>query len=131
MTEKQPVFRGDRLKQMRIARQMTQSDLNAWLHTGKGNQVNRYENGKHDPTVEILLRMANVLQVSTDYLLGRVDKPEEYFHSRGITVSEYKLLTAIRHSTPEMQSLLRVLLSAMSAAMSGEEEEEIEEGWGE
>ncbi len=33
----------------------------------------RYENGKSEPSLENLVKLADIFDVSTDYLLGRTD----------------------------------------------------------
>jgi len=38
--------------------------------------VNRWKNGVVMPSVENLIKLADYFGVSTDYLLGRTDKPE-------------------------------------------------------
>jgi transcriptional regulator with XRE-family HTH domain len=46
-------------------------------HTGiPQGSMNRYKNGERLPTLENLIKIADYLDVSTDYLLGRTDVPE-------------------------------------------------------
>ena len=38
--------------------------------------MNEYKSGKKLPTLQNLLKIADFLNVSIDYLVGRIDKPE-------------------------------------------------------
>ena len=38
--------------------------------------MNEYKNGKKIPTIQNLIKIADYLDCSVDYLLGRTDKPE-------------------------------------------------------
>lgn len=67
-------MRGDRLKTLREQSNYTHSELASVLGLGYA-QIYRYEAGKTDPSGEILSRIANVFNVSVDYLLGRTDNP--------------------------------------------------------
>ena len=40
--------------------------------------VSNYENGRRQPDLQMLLKIADVLNCSTDYLLGRTDRPDAY-----------------------------------------------------
>lgn len=41
--------------------------------------VSLYETGKRQPDLEMLIKIADTLGCSTDYLLGRVDHPTDHF----------------------------------------------------
>ncbi len=42
------------------------------------SSISHFEAGSRKPSFENLRRLANALEVTTDYLLGRVDDPEAY-----------------------------------------------------
>ena len=67
---------GKRLRAARMARGLTQDKtseaVGIALRTYQG-----YEQGERRPSFEILVALADVLDVSTDYLLGR-DEPIEH-----------------------------------------------------
>ena len=74
-----------RLKSARKAKRMTQEDLVKKVNTTKAT-ISNYENGSSTPSNEMLLLLADVLDISTDYLLGRKDritipKDEDAFES--------------------------------------------------
>lgn len=61
---------GDRLKDARKANGLTQEQLSELAGVAREN-IGRYETGKSQPTVDVLIRLADALNVSTDYLLER------------------------------------------------------------
>ena len=69
----------DRLRSTRIAKDLTQQQIADALHTGLRN-YQKYESGHASPTLEGLVKMADILNVSTDYLLGR----DKYLKSIGV-----------------------------------------------
>lgn len=61
---------GGRLKELRNERNMTQLDL-AKLINVTSVSVSGYESGTRSPDIETLIKIADVFDVTTDYLLGR------------------------------------------------------------
>ncbi len=65
----------DRLRQLRKSKGYTQ--IRVQMETGiEQALLSKYENGERIPPTETLLKLADFYHVSTDYLLGRTDKPE-------------------------------------------------------
>jgi transcriptional regulator with XRE-family HTH domain len=64
----------DRLKTARELRKLKQSDL-ADRAKLPPSSVAHFEAGSRKPSFDTLRRIANALEVTTDYLLGRVDDP--------------------------------------------------------
>lgn len=89
------VFRGDRLKVVRESRGLSQEDLGQ-LTDMSNMQIYRYENGKNEPSPDAVVRIAKTLNVTSDYLLGMVDKPEEYLNPQDLSPTEARLLDAFR-----------------------------------
>lgn len=61
-----------RLKIARSASNFTQEELGARVNTTKGT-ISNYENGHSTPSNEMLVLLSDVLEVSTDFLLGKPD----------------------------------------------------------
>ena len=59
---------GDRIKQLRTDAKMTQPELAAKLEVTR-SAVATYENNTRQPSFHILVRLAEIFHVSTDYLL--------------------------------------------------------------
>lgn len=62
------------LKQARVKKGFTQEDVSRNLGMSRGAYTN-YELGKRDPDTETLVKLADLLGVTTDYLLGIDDNP--------------------------------------------------------
>lgn len=88
-------MRGDRLALIRKQRGYSQEDLSQ--ATGIGvKMVGRYERGEVDPSGESLAKIASLLEVSADYLLGLVEEPEQRLTEEMLSPMERKLITAVR-----------------------------------
>ena len=64
----------ERLKAARDLRKWSQSDL-ASRAGMPPSSIAHFEAGSRKPSFETLRRLANTLEVTTDYLLGRVENP--------------------------------------------------------
>ena len=70
-----------RIKELRLNKNMSQADLAKVLNMKREN-VSNYERGTiTNLPSEVLEKLANYFNVSTDYLLGRTDTPEKSFYS--------------------------------------------------
>ena len=63
-----------RIKELRIAKGVTQEELGKVLNVQKA-AISKYENGRVEPSIEVLKLASKFFDVSTDYLLGRSDSP--------------------------------------------------------
>ena len=66
-----PTF-ASRLKQLRLNKNLRQEQVVNLIGVNK-SAISTYENNTRQPSFEILLRLATLYRVSTDYLLGRTD----------------------------------------------------------
>ena len=62
----------ERLKQLREEKNMTQVRLAIELGVSQ-ETISGYEIGKAVPPADMLIKLANVLDTSVDYILGRTD----------------------------------------------------------
>lgn len=60
---------GNRIQELRKARNMSQVDLAKALNVTK-QSVSNWENSNIQPSIDMLVRIAAYFSVSTDYLLG-------------------------------------------------------------
>ena len=58
---------GDRIKQLRQQRGWSQAQLSKKLNVHQ-KQISGYERGVHAPSIELLIRMAELFNVSLDYI---------------------------------------------------------------
>ncbi|MDR2933126.1 MAG: helix-turn-helix domain-containing protein [Oscillospiraceae bacterium] len=64
----------ERLKELRIESGKKQTDIAAYLGV-LPRAIRFYESGDREPGNELLVKLADFFEVSTDYLLGRTDDP--------------------------------------------------------
>lgn len=67
----------ENLKQLRKEKKLKQADIASYFGVGR-TTVTSWENGTAMPNIDILDRLATLLGVSTDNLLGRVPQIEKY-----------------------------------------------------
>lgn len=66
-----------RLRKLRERRRMKRYVLSDLCGVSR-NMIGRYESGAAKPTIEVLEKLADVFDTSTDYLVGRTDYPGKY-----------------------------------------------------
>ena len=62
-----------RLKELRLEKGMTQQQVASLLNI-KQQSYTRYEYGTGEPSLQTLIKLADIFAVSTDYLLGISDE---------------------------------------------------------
>ncbi|MBM6410807.1 helix-turn-helix transcriptional regulator [Lacticaseibacillus paracasei] len=70
---------GERLKELRNEKKMTQSDIGKIINVSKAS-VSLYEKNERTPDQDSIKKLASYFNVSTDFLLGVTDvrsKPEQ------------------------------------------------------
>ena len=75
----------ERIKDLRIANNYSQVDLARLLGVTK-QSISNWENNNIMPSVEMLVKIAELFSVSTDYILGLDDK--KYIMVEGLTEEE-------------------------------------------
>ncbi len=63
-----------RLKEIRKAKGISQLKMAIDLNTNQ-NTISRYETGEREPGINELIKIADYLNVSIDYLIERTDNP--------------------------------------------------------
>jgi len=81
------------IKALRIKRKITQVDLAKQINV-KQETISAYESGKALPSADALVKIADYLNTSTDYLLGRIDddSPLSGFNIKEMNPKTYKIL---------------------------------------
>ena len=70
----------DRLRQARLQANLTQMDMAHAIGANNYTTYGQYENGHRMPGFEMIIKFANTLNVSIDWLAGLSDDPQ--IHSR-------------------------------------------------
>ena len=88
---------GNKLKTLRIQRQMTLKDVACRVGVSK-SIISAYENGSRRPSYEMLIKLARLFDVTTDYLLGLEQKKQ--LDLSGLTIAQqeslYNLVSTMR-----------------------------------
>lgn len=63
------IYFGEKLRSLRLEHKMTQQELADRLDLVKGS-ISAYEQSKKYPSIEVLIKICKVFNVSADYLLG-------------------------------------------------------------
>ena len=88
----------ERLKEMRAKLRLSQREVANILEISP-SVISAYEAGERTPSVEILLRLSDLYQCSTDYLLGRIDeKPATMIDVSTLTDSQTQAVMAVVHA---------------------------------
>lgn len=102
---------GERIKQLRSEHRWSQGDLATKINADAG-QISRYENAHIAPSADAIVRIAEALDVSCDYLL--VDNaPRRPFRSPEDTLGHR--LAGLDELTPDDLTALTHMLDALVA----------------
>lgn len=74
-----------RLRAMRMKRSFTQQHMSDLLNISL-NAYQKYEQAERSPSLDCLVQIADILNVSVDYLLGR----DDFLRSLGVSVDGYQ-----------------------------------------
>ena len=83
---------GNRLKTLRIKKKLTQQQLADLLGLTK-SVISAYENGLRYPAYDVLIKIARIFTVSTDFLLGVEIKRE--IDTSGLTDEQVEALIVL------------------------------------
>lgn len=100
---------GKRLKELRIQKGLSQQELGTAIGVTKVS-ICGYENGSRLPNLEKLVKLAEVLETTTDYLLGRElfvtdDDTKKYVGS--ISYNDVSFIQELRHYPNLYNKLLK------------------------
>ena len=62
----------ERIKELREEKGLTQAQLGKELMLNQ-NTISDYENGKLEPSVQTIIKLCDIFDITADYLLGRKD----------------------------------------------------------
>jgi len=124
---------GVRLKNLREEFSLTQQKLSEKVNIAKST-ISKYENDLLEPNLEQLSSIAELFNVSTDYLLGRTDDREASIMDMGVVNMSEKLHGSVKltkktievdTSKPEGQLTNEILAAHADGDLSDEDIERI------
>lgn len=83
---------GEKLKELRQIKNLTQLELSNRLHVTK-SMISAYENGIRYPSYDVLIKIANLFGVTTDYLLGLDNR--KYIDLTNLTNEQNSIVSSI------------------------------------
>lgn len=96
------------LKELRNQKGWTQADLSAMLKVSPST-VGMWEQGRREPDYDYLTRIADIFEVSTDYLLGR----SEINQNQSLSKEHLNLLKDYDSLGTDGQSLLKGIMTSL------------------
>lgn len=87
---------GKRLKELRNNAHLTQKQLGDMIGLSK-TVISYYELGSRAPSPEVLIKLAKILHVTTDYLLGIEEKGDPTVNVSGLTDEEINAIERLIH----------------------------------
>ena len=81
---------GDRIKYVRESLQLIGEDFGKQLNVAKSS-VSNWEKNNRTPDAEMLVKIANLGNVTVDFLLGRTDNPDTKVYKTNIDGKNYTI----------------------------------------
>lgn len=106
---------GQRISERRRLLSMSQEELAFKIGTNQ-RQVSRYEREENDPTGDVLVKLADALNTTTDWLLGITQYPERGMRGTGdLDDVEIEALTLLRTLQREERDKIVKAIKALTA----------------
>ena len=95
---------GERIRRLREGRKLKQAQVAEILRVNR-KAISHYENNLREPSFEMLVKMAELYRVKTDYLLG-VDTSHD-IDASGLSSKEFALIRELVSDLSEKNELLQ------------------------
>jgi len=103
---------GDNIRKIRKEKGLTQKEVAAKLNTYPTN-INRIENNKYTPSVTVLMKIAELFEVSIDYLVtGKEDKLDDIKIEDKNLIERFKMIDSLDES--EREALITIIDSMLT-----------------
>ena len=103
---------GNRLREVRAFRNITQEQLAESADTSRA-MIGRYETTDQLPALETLVRIADALGVSTDYLLGRTETMDAAFTGQYVAPERPACVDRMPKNPAELADFIRYTVAQM------------------
>lgn len=105
---------GKRLRDLRNNLKMTAKELSSKIGYST-NLIYDWEKGRAEPNFKTLTRIAEMFDVSTDYLLG---KDNDQYMTINCSLSEYEMLRSYRQLRTSLKPLIKTQIDMICAMQS-------------
>ena len=102
----------NKLAELRRERNMSQKEFSKVFNVAQ-NTISQWEQGKRNMDTEILIKLADFFQVTTDYLLGRSETVSHPARSFDLSASEKLLVKKYRTLPPLSKETLDTVLESL------------------
>ena len=102
----------NKLAELRKERHLSQKEFSKIFNVAQ-NTISQWEQGKRNMDTEILLKLADFFQVTTDYLLGRGEATIRPANAFVLSASEELLVKKYRTLPPLSQETLDTVLESL------------------
>lgn len=102
-----------RISMLRREKHLNQVGLALKLNVSQ-KMISAYENGTHQPSIDTLIKMSDIFNVSVDYIIENSDirMPAESIMQTGLSAEEIELLDIFREmDAKEQQKALGILFA--------------------
>ncbi len=106
------------LREARLSHELSQNELGNLVGV-TGRQIRRYEEGLAVPSDRVLQRLAETLDVTSEYLLGLVDDPQAHLSQDDLTPMERDFLKAL--DDPKKRPILHFMMRMTGFVIEGDE----------
>lgn len=102
----------NKLAELRKERNMSQKEFSKIFNVAQ-NTISQWEQGKRNMDTEILLKLADFFQVTTDYLLGRSEAALRPANAFVLSASEEMMVKKYRTLPPLSQETIDTVLESL------------------
>lgn len=110
-----------RLKELRTQKSLTQTELGQLIGVNQ-SAVGKYERGELEPNLYIIKKLADIFDVTIDYLIGREDDFGNVVSaaspSAELSFDEWELITKYRSLDPRYRTLVEDQIKTLSELSS-------------
>ncbi|AQZ46076.1 helix-turn-helix domain-containing protein [Paenibacillus larvae] len=130
-----PKFLGSRMAELRRKRNMTQAQLASKIKKSTST-VAMWEIGKRDPDSQMIIKLSSIFDVSTDYLLGRTNDPDDglkySYWENGSSNEKFSKIENYRKierfarkvSSEDLEKAVKILDAAFEHAFNGDDDDD-------
>lgn len=108
---------GSRIKYLRQQNKMTQEEFSSKLKI-HSKQLAHYESGRNVPSVDVIAKIANLCETSTDYIIQGEDKA----YIKKTKINDLDLLELFRRSNKLRKTERDKIKWALKSLLNGEKE---------
>lgn len=107
-----------KLKELRQEKGLTQKELATMVKLNQ-TAIGKYERGELEPNLDMLKQLADIFDVSVDYLLGREDDFGVVKRESPADKDSEELLSLYRELTPSAQEAIKETIRQLVARQNG------------